>query len=663
MKKTFSIILAAAMVLGMLSVIPMTAFATSTPAPVGDPINSEADFLAMDPAKDYYLNADITITKTYGLLEYAGTPFTGNFDGNGKTITVDKVPMFHTFSGNIKNLNLKGEVTTAYGCTQTSDANPTVYNFGDVGTAAIAAFAIAPEGKTLTFDKITSEAKVDHGDIMLKYINASAEEKENRAAAGALYGIGSGNITVTNCVNNGEIIGGDQVGGLVGWADRLATTTFTIKNCVNNGAVTTYHYGGGLVGRGSEGATTIDGCVNNGTIKAYDDQMAGIIGYMAAQGNVSIKNCYNKGVATKFFPDGFAADNPNYGGIFGSLTASKDGISITIEKCSNSASFSYNEQTAGLVGGIGANVTFSSRKDVKMVVKDCVNTGSLKNGSYAGGIISTFTTASKKATKGGCTLDVINCVNTGSITADKYVGGIVCRAGTSTGFAITTYERCLNTGKLTGGDQVGGISAYQYGSGTTSYAIITGCANLGNIFSTKWAAQILAYGNNNNMKITNNLAAGKVECEDDNHSIFIGLSSADVKEYTIKDNYYIENDGIKTYSYADKDENAKNRVKLADMPEGAIIYVTQEQLRNGEIATALNTKLGKEIFVSTGTRTTIPCNDEFLIHDGICTYCGPYTGDSTSPSILGASIAMMFVSFVGIVGVAVYFNRKKKIAE
>ncbi len=612
MKKTLALLLSLCMIIAIVATMGISVAA----APEGTAINSAADFAAMAADGTYYLNADITIEATYM------DRFTGTLDGNGKTVTV-KAPMFHTFSGSVKNLKIEGEVTTAFGCTQTSEANPTIYPWGDVGSGAVAAFVIADEGKTVTFDGITSSAKVVVPSKDLTYTDASGAAKTNGAAVGALYGVGNGNVTVTNCVNNGEILGSDQVGGLVGWADRSKTTAFTIKNCVNNGAVTSNHYGGGLVGRTSEGATIVENCTNNGIVTCYDDQAGGLVGYTAPNLSASFANCLNTGKLADI--DESDSEKLNMGGIIGSITAQANGVKITFENCTNIADIACGIEETYAGGIIGKGET-SSRKEFEFVVKNCVNTGNISNFKNAGGVIGRIETDSKKASTG--TFLISGCVNTGNVTTSNRAAGIICESGTSAGFAVATMENCTNLGDITSA-QVAGICSYAYGSGDTSYAIVKGCANFGTLTSSKWIAQILCYTNNNNTQIINNLAAGKVVGELDDYAVVVGLSSADINQYVISGNYHIENDGTKKLSHADSKE--ENRKAIADV-EGAVIYCTEAQLASGEVANALNTALGATVFAVENGKTVIPCSHNYTAAESYeavaptCTAAGKAAG-------------------------------------
>ena len=204
MKRSLSIVLVLALVLGMFSAFALSAGAadetttaneptatepeptpsdtepgtpTEPDAPVDPdaplPVATAEDFAAMEAGKNYYLTADITVTATYT------TTFTGTFDGKGFTVTTS-VPLFKMIAGaTVKNLILAGEVTST----------------GD--RVAV----LAEEGKNFTLENVVNNANV----------NASAKT----AFVGALVGeavTGGGTAGAhercyfNNCVNKRQTL-------------------------------------------------------------------------------------------------------------------------------------------------------------------------------------------------------------------------------------------------------------------------------------------------------------------------------------------------------------------------------------------------------------------------------------------------------------------------
>jgi len=88
--------------------------------------------------------------------------------------------------------------------------------------------------------------------------------------------------TITNCyVEGGSVLGGSDVGGLVG-ANGLGGT---ITNCCASGSVTGYEYVGGMVGYNSG---TISDCCASGSVTGYE-HVGGLVG---KNYRGTITNCY-----------------------------------------------------------------------------------------------------------------------------------------------------------------------------------------------------------------------------------------------------------------------------------------------------------------------------------------------------------------------------------
>ncbi len=474
MKKTLSIILTAVMVLGLLAVVPMTVSA----APAGTAVKTEAEFLAMDPAGAYYLDADITLTQTYAQT------FTGTFDGNGKTVTIS-APMFGTVeNATISNFTVAGEIKTT---------EATAYVVGSDNF--IAAVAVYANGKT-TFSGITSN------------VNITCEEAATKAAAIAAFSAADYDLTIDNCVNNGNITVVKYAGGIYGWSSKVGKGY--IKNCINNGNVTAAGYAGGIANRLSgktEGITlTIENCINTGKITATNSYAGGIYAY--GESYIQVTGCINRG-------DVLA------------------------------------QGASGSTGGIVANLG-DVGKPGNHIIKNNIN------------------------------------------------------------FANVTNEAAKNTG---------GIVGYVNGGGER-YVHAEGNINFGTVSSQGYCSQIVGYTNSNLTVIINNIGAGKLVGADPLRAVMVGLSSHQIENYTIKDNYYIENDGTMQYSYADKDENATNRVALDARPEGSVIFVAADKFSNGEVATALNTAVGSTMFEVKDGKTVLICTHEYPTVDGKCAACG-----------------------------------------
>ncbi len=318
MRKTLSIILSVVMLLSVCSF----AIPASAATPEGIAINTADEFMAMvsTPADSaeitakYYLASDITLAGTYA------EPFWGILDGNGHTVSVT-APMFADFSGEVKNLNIKGDiyftdanaaaftVLSAKGLNATNcknDANVTI-----TGNAKWAAGFLADCENNAVPCVFTN--CVNNGDI---YVDSTADEKMR---AGGFAGIIDSAIFY-NCVNNGDIYMKGNIciaGGLVSRVCLHASTyTAEAYNCVNTGNITVVdtHIGkdgvsfgtgaadaGGIFGhigcKNQSGYYKIWGCRNDGKITA-PYRVGGMVGYVYASKTdafVDVQFCINTG--------------------------------------------------------------------------------------------------------------------------------------------------------------------------------------------------------------------------------------------------------------------------------------------------------------------------------------------------------------------------------
>ncbi len=319
------------------------------------------------------------------------------------------------------------------------------------------------------------------------------------------------------------------------------------------------------------------------------------------------------------------SSNTRYGAV---AATSEEGHTLTIEGCINNGNISVAKYAAGIYGW--------TAQYGNSVVRNCINNGTVTAGGYCGGIIARLGLYTG-------TMTIENCINNGNITSkDSYCGGIYGYSNT-----LTSVTRCINNGNIIGfsgdiggigscvaqnnamGDSLfkynsnfgnvtnrgsgktGGILGYVYGTGS-SYAVMIGNVNYGKITGRDYVSQIIAYTNSSDTVITANIGAGSVSGKNSGKALFVGLSSANILSYKASNNYYIENDGTKTYSYADDNKNAANRLSLDQRPEGTLTFITSEQLASGEIADLLNYVLAADIFEVKDGKTILKCKHVYI---------------------------------------------------
>lgn len=167
-------------------------------------VSSAEEFAAMEPSGNYQLTEDITVTAPYGNDITGFTGFTGTFDGNGHTVTLDitastaNVGLFSKLAGGavVKNVKVDGTVS---------------------GTEGVAGIAAQANGATIS------------GCINCAIISATG-----RYVGGIVGKLRGG--TVENCYNTGAISSsrdrkGVNLGGIAGYIDSNGS----VKNCYNSG--------------------------------------------------------------------------------------------------------------------------------------------------------------------------------------------------------------------------------------------------------------------------------------------------------------------------------------------------------------------------------------------------------------------------------------------
>ncbi len=299
MKKALAIILCAVMLLPFFGSIDASAATNETA------ISSEADFLAMKSDGTYYLADDIAISTSYN------GEFKGTLDGNGKTVTLNNVPMFLTFSGKVFNLTIKGDITgaTDLGALAVKTdgmlaincknyANVTVTGSNAEVTDGVRAGGFVADaddkGQTLcvfrdcyNYGNISVETAVDRN-------TSDTSVAMFETFAGGFVGRASG-FDARFCENNGTVSApGNRAyaGGFLGRGAWVASALpdfnyVTLQDCVNNGAVTSGYDAGGMAGNIGVNNNDIgnpymiDFCVNNAKIRG-GYRAGGFVGYCYA---------------------------------------------------------------------------------------------------------------------------------------------------------------------------------------------------------------------------------------------------------------------------------------------------------------------------------------------------------------------------------------------
>lgn len=215
-------------------------------------VSSAKEFAAMDAGVSYTLTKDIIVTEPYA------SDFTGTFDGNGHTVTLDitastaNVGLFSKLAGGavVKNVitagSISGKVNNVGGIAGTADGNVTIENC-----------------------KNTASIKGGKG-------------------AGGILGYsepGSGFVTISSCANMGSVSGTrKQVGGIAG----NVVGTHIIRNCYNQGDISD---GAGILGRGTKGVL-VENCYTVGSVETNGAIIAVSSSSYSSDEPCRIVNCY-----------------------------------------------------------------------------------------------------------------------------------------------------------------------------------------------------------------------------------------------------------------------------------------------------------------------------------------------------------------------------------
>ncbi len=480
MKRTLSVLLVLAMLLvSVLAMIPVSAATV-------EEIETAEDFAKMDPTKDYKLIADIELDKTY-----AGGEFTGDFDGNGHTITLggEALGVFGNFNGGkVKNLTIEGDIMAAqstdvgalfrwgWGTFEniTNDTTITLQFDAKVGQLKVGGIA------GLVKKKSTFKNCVNNGDIT---IDSNGEQQEHYV--GGIMGQATGNgdnakgqlIKMEDCTNTGNIVSDAAGAYLGGMAGHVANMRFEAYSCVNGvdtqrtrGALTatqsaalankdnSYTGVGGMVGGthqggGNDGLSIVmSQCINYGPLTAVEAEgipsscfyIGGMLGRGLHNNVFRTSNCKNFGNITVPESDQGWSGAGGMAGCFMTVGMSWAGTNVAgttiMEGCTNEGAIAGKK-----AGGLWGSVYQMYHYDHKVVLQYCENKGNITAKEEAGGMIGLLNDSDSVASD----LTIQNCKNTGAITSKNIAAGIVGRISQLGGKSIPSINNCVNTGTIT----------------------------------------------------------------------------------------------------------------------------------------------------------------------------------------------------------------------
>lgn len=309
--------------------------------------------------KNYKLVSNLSTSSQFSSTSYN---FSGTFDGNGYSITLDqnydakRAGLFLTVSkyGTVKNLTVKGSVKVI---------NAVQYN----GVITSANYGV--------ISNCVNEATLD----------VSADAALAMDAGGIAGFSGTSTSLIENCVNKGTLNGtARRLGGIVG---RLSSGS--VSNCKNYGEVKTYSGASGIVGvvydttQSTATSSSITGCKNYGKITAESEWAGGIVAWTQDNKDytsvkLNVDNCYNEG-------DVVALNS--VGGIVGYGSNTNCNVNNSVNK-GNISSTGTGGHIGGIVGMLGSNNSIINCENYGNVL------GAVKSSAGRGGIAgSTYSTS------------------------------------------------------------------------------------------------------------------------------------------------------------------------------------------------------------------------------------------------------------------------------
>lgn len=312
-KRLLSLLLAFAMLVTLLVPLAVTTVSADEPTL----ITNQAGLAAMSASGNYKLANDVTISGTW---DYSAT-FTGTLDGDGHTITIANGA---TLTGGLfRQLSSKATVRNL-NVVQAGSATYTPVTPDGCGAYCVGVLAASIEYPTdCNNTAITANAAntiyIQNVTVTANLTSITTKDNNRGYAVGGIVGEIGMITSMENCTFNGSIsdsartkVDGGKFesgyGGIVGVLIRNGGT-LTISQCVNNGNIAGYASEGGILGHAREwggGATapaglTIDKCINTGMITGNGTNnkasVGGIVGYIYVKdaATATVCHCINTG--------------------------------------------------------------------------------------------------------------------------------------------------------------------------------------------------------------------------------------------------------------------------------------------------------------------------------------------------------------------------------
>jgi len=296
--------------------------------------------IANNPSGKYKLENDLDFTGD--TLQFTMVNFTGELDGNRhmiKNITknlatedINRIAMFYTNKGTIKNLNIENINITSDKETNYPEGIIAQINEGTIENCTVSG------NITITSEEFNNCVGGIVGNLFGGTIKDCVNRVNITCKSGTVGGISvyRAGGSIENCTNAGNLVG-DNVNGI------CMEYIGTLSNCINIGNITASNIGSGMV---TYNQGNIINCQNHGTITSEKGMAAGI----AIYNNATIENCINEGQLTGCnIVAGIAGTNGDPNGATGTIIDCTSTDILTIQTATQ------YEQDILYIGGIVGN--------------------------------------------------------------------------------------------------------------------------------------------------------------------------------------------------------------------------------------------------------------------------------------------------------------------
>ena len=412
----------------------------------------------------------------------------------------------------------------------------------------------------------------------------------------------------------------------------------------------------------------MNGTVKNLTVVGSVTVSEGNVGAVANQAaNATFENIVNKANVTNTMTAGDAC----VGGICGKNNNKGPNKFIS---CINEGAITGPEATGGICG---------EAQNLDATFENCYNKGNITSVDTGSGVAA----AGIIGYNGTNAIIIKNCTNDGDITSAFRAGGISGDAR-----KCATVENCVNNGAVKGGDVAGGIVAYAGDKNLESGLTVTNCINNGTItidaymnkgaLADSFASEFIAYTNSTCTIIKNCIGTGAINTTGDasmTHIVIVGLSNADVTQYTAENLYIADNGAVTHFSWTANADNAASVIEFSavdgkDLEGSATVKAVTRGTLGADLIAKANTAIGagtyeikdgKAVFASLKVGSSLVETPDPVTPgtDPVTPGTDPVTPPTTEPDspVTGdnAYIVVVALAVVAVVGSACFFAGKK----